>query len=74
MFPNKQWLTINEFKLKYGEEIINQSEKVKLYLDQLKNERDLGISEGLISLDDFSYMYMFLEFKDPKKSYRKQNE
>lgn len=27
---------------------------------------DLGISEGLIDLEDFSYMYMFLDFSEKK--------
>jgi hypothetical protein len=70
--PFKEFITIFEFKAKYGEAVIEGSEKVKQLLFTIENERDLGISDGRIEFDDFSYMYMFLEFKDVKKTYRKQ--
>ena len=36
-------------------------------LKEIENERELGISDGLIYFEDFSYMYMFLDFDIEKK-------
>ena len=36
-------------------------------IKQVEEEIKHGISNGHISFDDFSYMYMFLEFNDKKK-------
>jgi hypothetical protein len=36
-------------------------------LKDIENEAELGVGDGCINFDDFSYMYMFLEFKDSKK-------
>ena len=47
--------------------MIKESKKVKTMIKQVEEEIKHGISNGHISFDDFSYMYMFLEFNDKKK-------
>lgn len=43
-------------------------------IKQVEEEIKHGISNGHISFDDFSYMYMFLEFNDKKKQKDKRAE
>ena len=63
----REYITIAEFKAKYGEKVINDSDKCLQFIKSLENERDIGVSNGDITYDDFSYMYMFLDFGDKKK-------
>ena len=69
--PHRDHITPAEFRAKYGSKVIEQSEKVLPLLEGIEQERDLGVSDGLVYYDDFAYMYMFLEFSDHKKQHRK---
>jgi len=40
-------------------------------MKSIENEFELGVGDGLVYFDDFSFMYMFLEFKDMKKATKK---
>ena len=65
--PIKDNITTKQFRDKFGPKVINQSEKVQSLLKEIENERELGISDGLIYFEDFSYMYMFLDFNINKR-------
>lgn len=69
---NRYYITIHEFKKKYGEKLISASENVMTLLKSIQQEKDLGYSQGYITFDDFAYMYMFLEFKDDDKGKQKK--
>ena len=63
----QDFITVDAFKKRYGDKVIKESKKVKTMIKQVEEEIKHGISNGHISFDDFSYMYMFLEFNDKKK-------
>jgi len=67
-------ITSEEFREKYGNKLIKSSRKVSEILTSIENEQELGISDGLINFEDFSYMYMFLEFKDIELSSGKSKD
>ena len=67
--PSRDHISPAEFRAKYGPKVIEQSEKVLQLLKAIENERDLGVSDGLVYYEDFAYMYMFLEFSDHKKQH-----
>tara|TARA_B110000285_G_scaffold221958_1_gene275551 strand:- start:1603 stop:1761 length:159 start_codon:yes stop_codon:yes gene_type:complete len=48
-----------------GDSVIKRSEKVRQMLKDLENSRE-GDQAGWLSLEEFSYMYMFLDFKGEK--------
>lgn len=64
---DQDYVTVDQFKKRYGDKVIKESKKVKTIIKQVEEEIKHGISNGHISFDDFSYMYMFLEFDDKKK-------
>lgn len=68
---NKDYITINEFKTKYGLKIIRDSDIVNTHLNNLEIERETGVSDGNINFETFSYIYMFLDFGDGRK-YKKK--
>jgi hypothetical protein len=60
-------ITAAEFRQRYGHRVIERSEKVKGIIKGVEEEVAQGVSNGNICFDDFSYMYMFLEFNDKKE-------
>ena len=59
---------MDDFKKRYGDRVIGRSEKVKTMIKQVEEEVNHGVSNGLITFEDFSYLYMFLEFNENKKA------
>ena len=53
---------MDDFKKRYGDRVIGRSDKVLPVIKQVEEEVKHGISNGHISFEDFSYLYMFLEF------------
>jgi len=71
-YQNK--ITTDEFRMKYGDKLINGSDKVVEIIKNIENEYELGVSDGFIYFQDFSYMYMFLEFKKMEKFEKKKRK
>lgn len=70
---NYDTISIQDFKDKYGEKLINRSRKSKEMIVQIENEQKMGFSDGLINFEEFSMMYLFLEFDDKKKQKKGQS-
>lgn len=43
---------------------MKRSNKTLQMIAQIENDKKLGLSDGLITFDDFQIMYIFLEFKE----------
>lgn len=59
---DRETITIDKFREKYGDRLIESSKKVRDTLTQIENEKKLGLSDGLISFEEFSFLYIFLDF------------